>query len=45
MDASHGGERTKRAFVDTPHGLYWLCANLAAERPLALIVDDAHWAD
>jgi DNA-binding CsgD family transcriptional regulator len=27
------------------HGLYWLCANLAAERPLALIVDDAHWAD
>ena len=27
------------------HGLYWLCANLAAERPLALVVDDAHWAD
>jgi DNA-binding CsgD family transcriptional regulator len=27
------------------HGLYWLCANLAARRPLALVVDDAHWAD
>jgi DNA-binding CsgD family transcriptional regulator len=27
------------------HGLYWLCANLAAQRPLCLVVDDAHWAD
>ena len=27
------------------HGLYWLCANLAAERPLVVTVDDAHWAD
>jgi DNA-binding CsgD family transcriptional regulator len=27
------------------HGLYWVCANLAAERPLLLAVDDAHWAD
>jgi DNA-binding CsgD family transcriptional regulator len=27
------------------HGLYWLCANLAARRPLLLAVDDAHWAD
>ena len=27
------------------HGLYWLCANLAARRPLVLAVDDAHWAD
>jgi DNA-binding CsgD family transcriptional regulator len=27
------------------HGLYWLCANLVAERPVALVVDDAHWAD
>jgi DNA-binding CsgD family transcriptional regulator len=29
----------------TLHGLYWLIANLAATRPLALLVDDAHWAD
>jgi DNA-binding CsgD family transcriptional regulator len=27
------------------HGLYWLCANLASERPTCLVVDDAHWAD
>ena len=27
------------------HGLYWLCANLASERPVTLVVDDAHWAD
>jgi DNA-binding CsgD family transcriptional regulator len=27
------------------HGLYWLCANLAACAPLCVIVDDAHWAD
>jgi DNA-binding CsgD family transcriptional regulator len=27
------------------HGLYWLCANLAADAPLFLVVDDAHWAD
>lgn len=27
------------------HGLYWLAANLAAERPLVLLIDDVHWAD
>jgi DNA-binding CsgD family transcriptional regulator len=27
------------------HGLYWLCANLAAATPLSVVVDDAHWAD
>jgi DNA-binding CsgD family transcriptional regulator len=27
------------------HGLYWLCANVARESPLALLVDDVHWAD
>jgi DNA-binding CsgD family transcriptional regulator len=27
------------------HGLYWLTANMAAREPLAVIVDDAHWAD
>ncbi len=27
------------------HALYWLCANLADEAPVALVVDDLHWAD
>jgi hypothetical protein len=27
------------------HGLYWLTANLAEERPLLVLVDDAHWVD
>ena len=27
------------------HGLYWLVANLAAERPLLLTVDDVQWCD
>jgi DNA-binding CsgD family transcriptional regulator len=27
------------------HGLYWLCANLARDSPIALLVDDAHWLD
>jgi DNA-binding CsgD family transcriptional regulator/tetratricopeptide (TPR) repeat protein len=27
------------------HGLYWLAANLAAERPVGLVIDDVHWSD
>lgn len=27
------------------HGLYWLSSNLAAEAPLLIVVDDAHWGD
>ena len=27
------------------HGLYWLSANVAIERPLLIAVDDAQWAD
>ena len=27
------------------HGLYWLVNNLAADGPVALLVDDLHWSD
>jgi class 3 adenylate cyclase/DNA-binding CsgD family transcriptional regulator len=27
------------------HGLYWLAANLALRKPLAISIDDLHWAD
>ena len=27
------------------HGLYWLASNLAADSPLALLVDDLQWCD
>jgi predicted ATPase len=33
------------AGIATLHGLYWLVANLTDHGPMALLVDDAHWAD
>jgi DNA-binding CsgD family transcriptional regulator len=27
------------------HGLYWLTANLAADQPVLLVIDDLHWSD
>lgn len=27
------------------HGLFWLTANLCAQRPLLIVVDDLHWGD
>src|SRR4051794_4293071 len=39
-----GGEADDPAHA-TLYGLYWLAATLAAEQPLVLVVDDAHWAD
>jgi DNA-binding CsgD family transcriptional regulator len=39
-----GAEAADRSFA-VLHGLYWLIANLAADRPVMLAVDDIHWAD
>lgn len=36
------GEEARHAAL---HGLTWLTANLAAETPLLIVVDDVHWAD
>ena len=41
-DAAAG---TTDALAAAMHGLYWLTANLSSRGPLALMVDDAHWAD
>jgi len=40
-DDESRGERT----LPVLHGLYWLAVNISEEQPLALLVDDAHWAD
>jgi tetratricopeptide (TPR) repeat protein len=44
--AARGEEALPReATFSMLHGLYWLCANLAAAGPQLLLIDDAHWAD
>jgi DNA-binding CsgD family transcriptional regulator len=40
-----GGVPARDAAPEIAHSLFWLCSALAAVRPLALIVDDAQWAD
>ena len=46
-DAPERGAAGGRSDPSLPHfhALYWLAANLAEEAPLALVVDDLHWAD
>ena len=43
------GELTETSAFDTSfsvlHGLYWLTMNLAEDRRLLIVIDDAHWAD
>jgi DNA-binding CsgD family transcriptional regulator/ketosteroid isomerase-like protein len=38
---SHGPDEVLRLV----HGLFWVVQNLAEQRPLAVLVDDAQWAD
>jgi DNA-binding CsgD family transcriptional regulator len=40
-----GGMAPQDAGPQIAHSLFWLCSALAAVRPLALVVDDAQWAD
>jgi DNA-binding CsgD family transcriptional regulator len=42
LDASADGRGATEGVL---HGLYWLLANLSADQPLLLAVDDAHWTD
>lgn len=43
LDEAAAGESV--AASELFHALYWLCANLAAERAVVMAVDDAQWAD
>ncbi|HMJ03007.1 MAG TPA: AAA family ATPase [Conexibacter sp.] len=44
-DAPSAAPSAADATFSILHGLYWLCANLAARRPLLIAVDDVHWCD
>ena len=41
---SDGGAAVDVSF-DVLYGLFWLTANIAADRPLLLSIDDLHWCD
>ena len=47
----HAGDPQAEAIVDRAdpvaylHGLFWLVLNLVEDAPLAIVVDDAQWAD
>jgi DNA-binding CsgD family transcriptional regulator len=43
--AGLAGDPDGDSSLATLHGLYWLTANLAARRPLVLVLDDMHWSD
>jgi DNA-binding NarL/FixJ family response regulator len=46
FDPAHlAAESSADSSLATLHGLYWLTANLAAQRPLLLTLDDLHWSD
>jgi DNA-binding CsgD family transcriptional regulator len=45
LDAATEGAGAAQEPFAIQHGLYWLLSNLADEYPLALVLDDLHWAD
>jgi predicted ATPase len=45
IDATVGVPAGGDASFATLHGLFWLTANLCAQQPLMLVMDDLHWAD
>src|SRR5688572_7374069 len=45
LDAPDVPQSPGDAVSSSLYGLYWLTANLAERRPLALLVDDVQWAD
>lgn len=44
-DATTASSHERNDAFRLVHGLFWIVQNLAEQRPLALLVDDAHWAD
>lgn len=46
VDGAAGGEGlSPEASLGVLHSLYWLMVHVADDGPIALVVDDAHWAD
>jgi DNA-binding CsgD family transcriptional regulator len=43
--ASVAGQQGADASFSMLHGLYWLAANVAYDRPTVVAIDDLHWAD
>jgi energy-coupling factor transporter ATP-binding protein EcfA2 len=43
--AGANGEHDEAVLMRTLHALWWVAADLAADRPLLITVDDAQWAD
>ncbi|MEW2041079.1 AAA family ATPase, partial [Streptomyces sp. NPDC005534] len=45
VDAEPAGAGPSAALMGILHALYWLMVHVTDDGPLALVVDDAHWAD